>query len=67
MNDAIERIMALQQMHRNVAASHPKLRRGQVWCKKCGHTENVDSADCLRNGWPKHCGHTMKIDAPDER
>lgn len=47
--------------------SHPKLSRGQVWCRKCGFTQRADSADCLRNGWPKCCGYTMTIDAPGER
>ena len=54
-------------IHEQMAASHPKLRRGQVWCRECGHTEKVDSAMALRNGWPKHCGYTMTIDAPDEK
>lgn len=44
----------------------PKLRRRQVWCRTCKHSEYVDSAECLRTGWPKCCGHTMTIDAPEE-
>lgn len=44
-----------------------KLRRGRVWCRTCGRSEAVDSAECLRSGWPKCCGYTMTIDAPDER
>lgn len=54
-------------LYRGMAESHPSLRRGQVWCRSCGGTQKVDSADCLRNGWPKCCGHTMTIDAPGER
>lgn len=48
-----------------LARSHPSLERGQVWCRHCGHSQRVDSADCLRTGWPKHCGYTMTIDHPD--
>ena len=50
-----------------MARSHPKLERGQVWCKTCGRTERVDSADCMRYGWSKCCSMTMTIDAPHER
>jgi hypothetical protein len=53
--------------HDRIANSHPKLSRGRVWCKRCGRTERVDSANCLRHGWPECCGETMTIDAPDER
>lgn len=49
------------------AGSDPKLRRGMVWCKRCGHAQPVDSAECLHIGWPKCCGATMTIDAPEER
>ena len=49
------------------AAVHPKLARGQVWCRECGATQRVDSGDCMQRGWPKCCGYTMTIDAPDER
>lgn len=60
----VETIAAL---HDKIADSHPKLRRGQVWCKTCGRTQKVDSADCLRHGWPKCChGHTMTIDPPEQ-
>ena len=45
----------------------PQLSRGQVWCRTCGHTEKVDSQNCLSNGWPKHCGYTMTIDSPEEQ
>ena len=45
----------------------PQLTRGRVWCHECGHTESVNSRECLRSGWPKHCGCTMSIDSPEER
>jgi hypothetical protein len=45
---------------------HPKLARGQVWCRTCCHTERVDSARALQSGWPKCCGYTMTIDPPEE-
>lgn len=54
-------------LHDKIAASHPALRRGKVWCRTCGHSQPVDSAHALKHGWPKHCGFTMTIDAPEER
>lgn len=54
-------------LHEVLAGAHPKLARGQVWCRHCGHTEKVDTAACFRSGWPFHCGETMTIDAPGER
>lgn len=54
-------------MIEELAKCHPKLIRGQVWCRTCGYTQRVDSGDCLRNGWPMCCGETMTIDAPEER
>lgn len=54
-------------LHERLAASHPKLVRGQVWCRTCGRSEDVRAGDCLRLGWPKCCGETMTIDAPGER
>ena len=46
--------------------SHPKLQRGQVWCRQCKHTELINSAGAPIIAWPKCCGHTMTIDAPGE-
>lgn len=45
----------------------PQLRRGSVWCTKCGLQIHVNSAHCLKAGWPKCCGYTMTIDSPAER
>lgn len=45
----------------------PRLRRGIVWCTKCGHRERVDPKECILHGWPVHCGYTMTIDSPEER
>jgi hypothetical protein len=45
----------------------PQLRRGIVWCTKCGASQPVNSGACLRSGWPKCCGYTMTIDSPEER
>jgi Zn finger protein HypA/HybF involved in hydrogenase expression len=55
------------ELCQHLAQSHPKLERGQLWCRSCGSTLHVDSAECLRSGWPKCCGATMTIDAPEER
>ncbi|MCP3729293.1 hypothetical protein M9978_02530 [Sphingomonas sp. MG17] len=54
-------------LHQHIANSHAKLRRGQVWCRRCGANRAVDAAAALRFGWPRCCGHTMTIDAPEER
>lgn len=54
-------------MYEKMAGSHPKLSRGQVWCKTCGRTQRVNTAESLQTGSPKCCGYTMTIDAPDER
>ncbi len=53
-------------MYDDMAAAHPKLSRGQVWCRHCGSTRRTDSAGCLQHGWPKCCGYTMTIDPPEE-
>ncbi len=49
-----------------IVAKSPKLQRGIVWCKKCGRSIKVDSAECLRSGWPECHGETMTIDPPEE-
>jgi hypothetical protein len=50
-----------------IVSMDPKLKRNKVWCHKCGHEQDVDSAECLRFGWPKCCDQTMSIDWPEER
>ena len=57
----------LAGLHERLAREHPKLARGRVWCRICGRSRKVDSAECLRTGWPKCCGQTMTIDSPKER
>jgi hypothetical protein len=49
-----------------LARSHPKLARGQVWCRHCGATQKVNAGAALACGWPKCCGYTMTIDPPEE-
>lgn len=44
-----------------------KLKRGIVWCTKCGNSQRTNSAKNLQSGWPKCCGNTMTIDSPEER
>lgn len=51
-------------MYKDMATSSAQMKRGQVWCRKCGATQKVDSEQCLRHGWPKCCGATMTIDEP---
>ena len=57
----------MNTLHEKLANSHPKLRRGRVWCRHCGASQAVNSAEAMRYGWPKHCGYTMTIDAPEEQ
>lgn len=45
----------------------PQLKRGIVWCKKCGASGRTNVEYSLRKGWPKCCGETMTIDSPEER
>lgn len=54
-------------LHDKIAGCHPKLSRGQVWCRTCGTTQMVNAPDALRHGWPRCCGQTMTIDSPEER
>ena len=54
-------------IHDAIVASDPKIARGQVWCRRCGNTFQVDPAECLKSGWPRCCGATMTIDSPQER
>lgn len=56
-----------QALYRQLAASHPSLARGEVWCTKCGAHQYVNPAKSLRWGWPRCCGFTMTIDSPEER
>lgn len=53
--------------YEKLAQAHPRLARGQVWCRKCGRMQEVVAAYRLEHGWPKCCGETMTIDAPNER
>lgn len=64
VRDVTRRVGAL---HRSIVDDVPQLKRGQVWCPKCGFTRKVDGVNALRNGWPKCCGYTMTIDSPEER
>ena len=54
-------------IHETLATCHPSLTRGRVWCRTCGSTQKVNSADALASGWPKCCGYTMTIDSPEEQ
>ena len=56
-----------KSLHEVLAESHPSIKRGRVWCRRCGRSEKVNPAKCLAHGWPKCCGETMTIDAPEER
>ena len=51
----------------DVSETIPQLKRGLVWCTKCGNSQRVDSRQCLSHGWPECCGETMTIDSPEER
>lgn len=54
-----------QALYETIAASHPSLLRGVVWCGRCMRSRTVDPAKCLRDGWPKCCSGMMgKIEKP---
>lgn len=57
----------MEAVYKDFVAKVPQLRRGQVWCTDCGHTQDVDSVKCLAEGWPLCCGVTMTLDSPSER
>lgn len=59
--------LKMARLQEAITEKVPQLRRGIVWCVKCGASQKVDSANALRYGWPKCCGETMTIDSPEER
>ena len=61
---AAEAIALIKSLPDQLVVCHPALERGQVWCRRCGHTQRVDAAECFRSGWPRCCGRTMTIDPP---
>ena len=54
-------------IYNTLANCHPKLSRGQVWCRYCKKTQKINSAIAFEKGWPKCCGYTMTIDSPEEQ
>lgn len=67
MNTIWQAQAAIDGMRKSIVDQVPQLKRGQVWCRKCGSTQRVDSAEALGSGWPKCCGYTMTIDSPEEQ
>jgi len=55
-----------QSLYDTIAASHPSLLNGVVWCARCRRSRKVDAAKCLREGWPKCCSATMGLEKPQE-
>jgi len=53
-----------QQLYDEIAASHPSLLGGRVFCPKCKTFRTVDAAKCLQHGWPRCCGATMSLHNP---
>jgi len=64
LEDFAKGIARHQSLYDTIAASHPSLLNGEVWCRRCGTKRTVDAARCLRDGWPKCCGATVSIDKP---
>lgn len=56
-----------QALYETIAASHPSLLDGKVFCGRCGKPRQVDAAKCLRDGWPKCCGATVRLQAAEAR
>ena len=50
-----------------LAKCHSSIKRGRVWCRKCGETKKVNPEYCFQYGWPKCCNVTMTIDKPKEK
>lgn len=57
----------MSNLTKKMVESHPKLKRGKVWCMTCGRCQSVNSAWCIWAGWPECCGYTMTLDSPEER
>jgi len=57
----------MNELYEKMVQGSERLKRGRVWCVKCGASKEINSALCLRLGWPKCCGQTMTIDSPEER
>ena len=53
-------------LYEDMANSHPKLKRGMVWCLKCGNFEKVKSNEAMLRGWPMCCGQTMSLESKQE-
>lgn len=52
-------------LYQRIVDDVPALKRGLVWCKKCGREQKVNAANRLAKGWPECHGETMTIDHPD--
>lgn len=59
MREFVERARGI---HARIAEDVPQIKRGLVWCHRCGAEKAVDGAECLRSGWPECCGATMSLD-----
>ncbi len=57
----------MTRVHEVLAACHPTLSVGQVWCVTCGRTQQVDPAECFSRGWPLCCQQTMVLGRPEVR
>ena len=60
-------LLNVSQLPERIVEDSPKMKRGIVWCAKCGKSTKIDSAQCLRTGWPICCSETMSLDSPEER
>jgi len=40
--------MNINKLRNELGTCHPKLSRGQVWCRSCGKTQKVNSGDCFK-------------------
>jgi len=56
-----------QSLYDTIAASHPSLLAGKVWCGRCGRARTVDAARCLHEGWPKCCSETMGLQPVEKK
>lgn len=64
---SVEDVMGIETF-KNEVLEIPQIKRGIVWCTKCGREQRVNPGEAMfGGGWPKCCGFTMTIDSPEER
>ena len=45
-----KQIKGFMNIHKEIVADVPALKRNRVWCIECGRSQRVDSAHCMAHG-----------------